>query len=116
MNQEIKDIINQKDIIIDEINQKLINLERRIRELENKNLDTTGKYENNLNNLFNKNEKDIKIMDLDSNNKNSKLRINKTTNNINYLKQQLNKSNAINSFKNIDRKDKNESKINGRKK
>ena len=111
-NEEIKDIINQKDIIIDEINQKLINLERRIRELENKNLDTTGKYENNLNNLFNKNEKDIKIMDLDSNNKNSKLRINKTTNNINYLKQQLNKSNAINSFKNIDRKDKNESKIN----
>ena len=51
-------------------------------------------------------------MDLDSNNKNNKLRINKTTNNINYLKQQLNKSNAINSFKNIDRKDKNESKIN----
>jgi len=61
-NISMKEIMKNKDNIINEMNQKMINQENRIKELENKTIDLINKNENNTKNSINKHESEIKIM------------------------------------------------------
>ena len=78
--KEIKDIINKKDIIINDMNQKLLNQENKIKELESKHIDLRNNNENNQNEIINRHENEIKkinekipSLENDVNNKFSKI-------------------------------------------
>ena len=94
--EEIKNIINKNNIIINETNKKVLDQEIKIKELENKNIDLKNKYEKKLDELFNKHENEIKILnnklsDLE-NNINNRFN-NEIIQNYNNMKEEINKLN-----------------------
>ena len=94
--EEIKNIINKNNIIINETNKKVLDQEIKIKELENKNIDLKNKYEKKLDELFNKHENEIKILNnkLSDLEKNINNRFNnEIIQNYNNMKEEINKLN-----------------------
>ena len=89
---ELKGIINQKEIIINNMNKKIIEQDVKLKELEKKNNDLINKNEKDLNEIFNKYEDKIKEM-------NGKIsyfenmineKVNDEKNNYNNMKEEIN--------------------------
>jgi len=112
--KEIKNMKNKNDkndIIINEINQKLINQEEIIKDLQNKHINLINQNKNNINDLINKHESEIKILnDKISELENSIKNINNdlvqtNKNNDNRIKEEINKiENKIKEQENVNKK------------
>ena len=92
--KEIKEILIQKDSVINEMNKQIKNQENRIKDIETKNINIFNGNKN-LNELFNKHENDIKIINEKLSNLENHIKdiIKSNSFQINNMREEINKLN-----------------------